>query len=98
TRYADAIKHLLDERAALGGTATPFALASNEGKEANCRVGLFDFGEALRLFESAYARFASIGAEVEATQERSNSAYLHLKSGRYAEALRLYAQVADVVE
>jgi tetratricopeptide (TPR) repeat protein len=97
-RHAEAIEHLQAKSAALGDGASPLALAAIEETEANCRVGLFDFAEALRLFESACARFEAMGTTLEAVNARFNSAYLHLKSGRYADALRLYAQVAEAFE
>jgi len=97
-RHADASAQLALQREALGDDATPFALASNEDAQAQCRVAMFQFAEALRLFASARARFESIGGEVEANRALCNSAYLHLKSGRYAAALRIYARCADVFE
>ncbi len=97
-RHAEAVNHMRAQRVAMGEDAPAFVLASLEDAEANSRVGLYDFAEALRLFGSAGARFDSIGAEVEAAKALSNRAYVHVKSGRYADALRLYARAADVFE
>jgi CHAT domain-containing protein len=94
-RHAEAAEHLVQERAALGVDASAFALASNEDAEAQCRVALFDFAGALALFESARARYRSVDAGLEAARTRFNCAYLHLKSGRFADALRLYSEVSE---
>jgi len=96
-RYRDAVGHLQAQRTTLGNMATPLGLAWNEETEASCRVGLFEFSEAHRLLESACGRFRSVGAGFEADQARYNCAYLYLKSGRYADALRLYAELADTL-
>jgi CHAT domain-containing protein len=97
-RHAEAAAHLVEERAAFGVDASVFARASNEDSEAQCRVAMFDFAGALALFESARERYQSVGAGLEADRTRYNCAYLHLKSGRFADALRLYADVAEAFE
>lgn len=96
-RYAKALSHYDKARQALSGYGDDTMLAVIDFSKSNVFADINRPDMALKLLDSAAARFDSAGRSLQAEQARFNIAYLKFLRGNYNGALASYFRVRDRV-